>query len=1299
MASIKQYQVGFLFSAALNGGFKGTLSKAQQEFSRLGTEIQKLNRLQSDIASYQKQQTAVEKTAAKLENLQKQHDLLQKEISETDGSTGALERQDLQLQQRIADTTAALERQRQKLDATGKNLSDAGVNTEDLTGETERLTRELRELQEQQDRVSDSAEDFGQRAAEGFDAAGQALAAAGIVDSLKEVARAYAQCVEAAAGFQQSMSTVAALSGANATEMAALTEKAKEMGATTKYTAQESADAFGYMALAGWDAEKQIAGIAPILNLAAAANMDLAQTSDIVTDYLTAFGLTADDAASFADKMAYAMSHSNTNVEQLGEAYKGCAATAKSLGYSVEETTAVLMGMANAGVKGGEAGTAVNAIMTRLATNAKDCADALGEYGVQIYDTRGNMNSLSSILNGTVEIWGDLTDAQQAHLAKLIAGTNHYSAFQTIMTACGKAAAEGGQSFNDYAAALQDCSGAAGDMAATMLDNLNGDLTIMNSALDAVRLTLGEQFNPELRALTQAGTEVLGGIDRFIQENPALVKGLTVTVGLLTAGSAAVLGVSAAVKAFQALNVAALFTGPAGAILAAVAGVATLTGALVAAREEATSMQREVDELTASARAMDETLSGAGTACDDTAAATQAAADVASGYVEKLRAIEAAGMDTDARQQEYQHTLALLLQTMPELSDCISQTTDQYGRTTYAIQGSTDALQQNIDAVKKNAMAQATQDRLTKLYSQYSDVLVEAQVNSIKLTDAQKKLDDASGKYNSTLAEMTALEEQAQREYQGFDTVIYPDRYYELRDALAAANEEVEQAEEDVEKYKLAIEDGNNTIAAAEEEISLMEEAIKDLSDPMQQAAGDGGDLTAVMEQITQEAQNLSQAYNEAYNAALESFQGQFGLFDEAEADMDATVANAQKALDSQLKYWENYSKNIEILKNTSAADLGITQDNYDRLMNFVRSGNTEAAGLADSMVKAIQGGNKQAVSELANTAGEISLQQDSVAAMTAEWQVGISDMMNEMEQEVTDTVKAMDLSEEAAESGRATILSYIQQANSMLPLVRNAYARLGDAALNALGMPTLGRSHTSSSSRNSSSSKIASSMMSMPGMDGYASGTDSAAPGLKLVGEEGPELVVFQGGEKVLNAVETARTIQNVTNVYQQFYRELSAYATGTTNAEPGLALVGEEGPEIVLSREQKFMKYAAAEQARVNQALSEYGGTTKTDNISQLYQEFHNAYGSSSGGIPELGSVSRISASQGIMEVPEFDFPSDDFGGGVNVEVHIHLEAGAAPETVSALEDYVRSGELKEVVQEAMEDLQRNAGRLHAI
>lgn len=331
--------------------------------------------------------------------------------------------------------------------------------------------------------------------------------------------------------FESSMSSVEAISGATAEELEQLEEKAKEMGATTKFTAAESADAFGYMALAGWNVSDMLSGIDGVLELAASSNMDLAKASDIVTDYLTAFGLTAQDSSRFVDIMTYAMANSNTTTEMLGEAYKNCAATAASMGYSVEDTTAVLMTMANAGIKGGEAGTALNAIMTRLATDTKNCASELAEYGVNVYDAEGNMQSLSSILEGVSNHWETLTDQEQASLAKMLAGTNHYAALQTIMSGLSDTAEEAGMSFGDYTKALEECEGAATDMSHTMIDNLQGDMTILDSAVDGMKLSLADELNPALRDVVQYVTKQMPNIQKVMKPVAEgagkLIKGIT----------------------------------------------------------------------------------------------------------------------------------------------------------------------------------------------------------------------------------------------------------------------------------------------------------------------------------------------------------------------------------------------------------------------------------------------------------------------------------------------------------------------------------------------------------------------------------------------------------------------------------------------------------------------------------------------------------------------------------------------------------------------------------------------------
>ncbi len=303
--------------------------------------------------------------------------------------------------------------------------------------------------------------------------------------------------------FSASMSEVGAISGATAEELNELEQAARLYGSTTKFSATEAADALKYMALAGWNSQQAIAGLPAVLDLAAASGMDLGRASDIVTDYITAFGLEVEDASRFVDIMSYAMSHSNTTTEMLGEAYKNCAANAHAMGFSVEDVTAALMTMANSGIKGGEAGTSLNAIMTRLATNTKGCADILHEYGIEIYDNEKNMRSLSGILTEIAQIWGTLSDEVQNNLAKQIAGQNQIVGFQTVMAGLSESAKNAGMSFEDYTAALEQCEGTSNDMAKTMSNNLTGDLKALQSALDELKLKIYEDAETPLRNIVK----------------------------------------------------------------------------------------------------------------------------------------------------------------------------------------------------------------------------------------------------------------------------------------------------------------------------------------------------------------------------------------------------------------------------------------------------------------------------------------------------------------------------------------------------------------------------------------------------------------------------------------------------------------------------------------------------------------------------------------------------------------------------------------------------------------------------
>ena len=280
--ALKEWVLQFNLAAKQNSNFSSTFKAAQSALVETQNRIQQLNKVQSDITAYQKQQQAVDSTKQRLAVLQQQYDNIQKEIQETEGYSSALENKLISKQAQIDKTTASLHTYEQRLAATGNTLREAGVDTTQLTAETTRLETEVDKLKDQQvdlkktmDEAGEGAKGFGEKSVEALDAVESVLATAGIAKALGEIKDAYMDCINTAGDFEASMSNVEALSGASGNELEALSDKAKEMGATTKFTAGESADALSYMALAGWNTQSMLEGISPVLNLAAAANMDL----------------------------------------------------------------------------------------------------------------------------------------------------------------------------------------------------------------------------------------------------------------------------------------------------------------------------------------------------------------------------------------------------------------------------------------------------------------------------------------------------------------------------------------------------------------------------------------------------------------------------------------------------------------------------------------------------------------------------------------------------------------------------------------------------------------------------------------------------------------------------------------------------------------------------------------------------------------------------------------------------------------------------------------------------------------
>ena len=335
--------------------------------------------------------------------------------------------------------------------------------------------------------------------------------------------------VKTVADFDSAMSQVAAVSGATGKDFDALRNKAREMGAKTKFSATEAAEAMNYMAMAGWKTEDMLDGIEGVMNLAAASGEDLATTSDIVTDALTAFGLSAKDSGHFADILAAASSNANTNVSMMGETFKYCAPIAGALGFSAEDTAEAIGLMANAGIKSSQAGTALRTIMNNLAGDVKISGKAIGDVTIATTNADGSMRDLSDILADCRSAFGNLTESEKAQAAESLVGKNAMSGFLALMNA-------GQGDIDKLSSAIDNCDGSAEKMAMTMQDNLAGQLTILKSQLQELAISFGDILMPAIRSIVsklQGFVDKLNGMDEGTKRTIVTIALLVASIGPL----------------------------------------------------------------------------------------------------------------------------------------------------------------------------------------------------------------------------------------------------------------------------------------------------------------------------------------------------------------------------------------------------------------------------------------------------------------------------------------------------------------------------------------------------------------------------------------------------------------------------------------------------------------------------------------------------------------------------------------------------------------------------------------------
>lgn len=1148
MSSRKEYEMLFQLNAQMGGNYSKTFRAAQQEIASMQKEIQALSKTQADISAYQKQQAAVEATRKRLEMLRQQYDNIQREMEETGNDSADMKNKLLAKQLQIDKTSASLEKQTEKLNALSGALEEAGVNTDDLTQSSGQLADKIDTLKKKQGEAADKAMTFGDKAGQAFNQVHEAIVAAGIAVALKEIYEYFASCAQASMDFESSITGVAKTTDLTDEELAAMSDSIKALSTEIPATTDE------------------IAAVAEAAGQLGIQKDVLLDFTEIMTMLGTATNMTADEAATALARFANITGMSTDNYGRLGSVIVDLgnnfatteseivamstrlASAGKLAGLTEPEIMALAAAMSSVGIEAEAGGTAMtqtlNAIEKAVAKGGDDLSEFARIAGMSSEEfsaawKNDAMSALTSFIGGlgkldeqgesTVLVLEDLglTGIRQSNMLKSLglAADQMTSAVDTANTAWQQNTALTNEANKRYATA-------------------QSRLTMMQNAYNNLKVAIGDAYTPALSEAYGVGTKVLNGIADFIKKNPALVNAITAFVGVIGAVVAALAAYAVAAKVAAAASAILTAAIPGvNVIMGVTAAVAAITAGIVAlATAAANDAVPSVKELTEAARGMREAMDEAKDTYNDTVTSTMAAAGVAETYIGKLEELEAAGLNTDEQNRQYHNTLALLCQVVPELSDYIDLETD-------TIEGGTAALRANTEAWKQNAMQKAYQEQLTQLYSQYSAVLIEAEENSIGLTRAQYDLEAANKKYNDTLDRMDELwadaakqAEDYNKEYYGMAdaTSFLSQEYYDLQNSLYDINDEISTAEAQARNYQKAMDDDAEAVADAEAEIALAEEAVKNLTAAMDDGTGSSEEAAAqaqefqdVISGVQEKINALTEAYTEAYNAAYESVSGQYQLWDEAAAVVATSAGSINSALESQIAYWQNYNTNLQSLTERSADIEGLS----DVIASFA-DGSSESVNAVAGMASAT---DEELAAMVANWQ-TLQQEQQNASGSIADLKTDFTNTMDELQTELAADIEAMNLSDEARQSAQDTIQGFINGATSMLPQVTAAYTRIANAAKAALSTSGTGTAGS---------------------IPGYAVGTQSAAPGFALVGEHGPELVYFNGGEQVMTAEETAAMresmeIQAVTFA-PQLLQALHAIRGGDAlSAEPGAGSSG---------------------------------------------------------------------------------------------------------------------------------------------
>ncbi len=1009
-----------------------------------------------------------------------------------------------------------------------EDLDKVANCTENVTEKTEKYSKET-------EKSSERSEEFGKKTAEAIESVEQVLIAAGITEIIKTIGSAFVECVEDAIEFESAITGVYKTVDGTDEQLAAIKQEVKDLSLEIPSTTTEIsavAEAAGQLGIA---TEDVMAFSEVMINLGEATNLSSDEAASSLAKFSNITGMTASNYENLGSTVVALGNNFATTEADIVAMSTRMASAGTLAGMTESDILALSASLSSVGVEADAGGSAMSTLIANMQLAVEtggpaleqfasvaghtadefktkfgeDAADALYRFIDGLNNTERNGMSATAVLDEM-----GITEIRLSNAVKSLANDSD---------SLGEALVFSESAWENNTALANEAS--------TRYATLESKLAMTENAATNLTTAVGDALAPTVGNAADIGKEALEALTDFVTEHPNAVKAVTavtITLGTFVVG---VTAYTAAVKIAEVATVAFDAAFGKTKIGLIITGVVALTTGLTALVTMLNDTEDETLQMSSTTRKQYYELQNLNTeydiACEKYGETSEQASKLRyeldslnSEYESSYQTIEQYAAECEANAEahrkffeEMESSVSVIeeeelknLALISKLDELASQTditaNSQKAMETIIkeLNGSFDGLNLTYDEVlnNQNAVIESAREYIQQQaeialqeerYQQYSDLIKKRIVDDENLTKAENELTsseerhaEALEKYNDARSSRTSKT--------GLGTII--SLFSEEKKAVNSANEALETAETKQAEAQAALDETEKAIKELEQTYGFFADEV----------TVSGSTVEEVIDSMGNSVLNLATAYTDAYEAAKESFEGQFSLFDKAEADADATVANAQKALDSQLKYWQSYGDNIDIIKNESSASLKIAQSDYDALMAYIQDGSAEAAGLAQSMANAIKSGNTEAVAKLATTIGKVEEAQNTAAESVALWKIDIEDKLKAVVTTATNCVKEMELADEARKAALNTIDSYADAIKSGGGAAISNAKSIADKVKAALEGSDAPQKST----------------------EGYATGTSYATAGWKLVGENGPEIVEFRGGEKVYTTEQTQK-------------------------------------------------------------------------------------------------------------------------------------------------------------------------------